>query len=206
MNKILLTSTGLSNEKVRNKFIEIIGERRGVMAIITTASEEKENNKYARLALKQLKEIGFNVVDFIDLETEPDKDLSKYNVIYVSGGSTFRLLKFVRRTNFKQSIQALLDRGGVYIGVSAGSYIMCPTIEMATWKRNDVDKHGLTDMTALNFVPFLLSVHYEPKHKGLIKQKTAQTKYSVKILTDEQSLLITDNQVQFVGDDEKIKL
>jgi len=206
MSKILLTSTGLSNEKVRKKFIEIIGESRGVVAIITTASEEKENNKYCQLALKQLKEIGFNTIDFVDLETEPDKDFSKYDVIYVSGGTTFRLLKFAGQTNFKKTVQALLDRGGIYIGVSAGSYIMCPTIEMSTWKRDDVNSYGLTDLTALNFVPFLLSVHYEPKHKELIKQGVAQTKYPVKILTDEQALLIIDNQVEFVGDDEEIKL
>jgi len=206
MSKIFLTSSGLSNKKVMERFVKVVGGNLGEVAIITTASEEKENNKYCKLAFKQLKEIGFDVVDFIDLEAEPNKDFSKYDVIYVSGGNTFRLLKFARKANFKKTIQELFDRGGIYVGVSAGSYIMCPTIEASTWKNGDVNVVGLKDLIALNFVPFLLSVHYEPKYLEMIKRGASNSKYAVKILTDKQALFIQDSKVQFIGEGNVVEL
>jgi len=132
MKKIFLTSTGLTNLKVREAILGEIGKMQSQsVAIITTADDEKENNKYCQLALSQFNELGFKKVDFVDLERTPDYDFLDYGIIYVSGGDTFRLLKFAKEANFRKTLSDLFDRGGVYIGVSAGSYIMCPTIEMS---------------------------------------------------------------------------
>ncbi len=92
------------------------------------------------------------------------------------------------------------------MGVSAGSAIMCPTIEMALWKKPDRDRFGLTDLTALNFVPFLLIVHFEPQFAEIIKKGIANTNYPVKILTDNQALIIKDIKTELIGDGKEIKL
>ncbi len=207
MSSIFLTSTGLSNEKVRDRFIIEAGETKDKsVAIVITASREKEKDQYCQLAYKQMGEIGFGKVDFVDLETDPNWDFLNYEVIYVNGGDPFKLLKFAQSANFKKSIEALLDRGGIYVGVSAGSYIMCPTIEMALWKEPGKDRFGLINLTAFNFVPFLLTVHFEPKLADIIKKGIANTKYSTKILTDNQAFLIKNNMIELIGDDEEIKL
>lgn len=205
---IFLTSTGLSNEKVRKVFVEEIGKagRDKSVVIITTDSEEKENNKYCQLAFRQLREIGFEKIDFVDLEAEPNKDFSEYDVIYVSGGNTFRLLKFCREANFKKSIDDLLARGGIYIGVSAGSCLMCSTIEMGLWKEKNRDQFGLSDLTAFNFVPFLLFVHYESSHFEVIKDASLDCQYPIRILTDQQAFLVKDGVVNLIGDGEETKL
>lgn len=128
---LLLTSTGLSSESILNKFAEVIGGDKPRVAIVTTAAEGKENNKYSVLAKKQFTDMGFDVVDFVDLETQPTKDLSSYRVIYVCGGNTFKLLKFAKEANFKNAVQNLLNCDGVYVGVSAGSLIVGPSIQIA---------------------------------------------------------------------------
>jgi dipeptidase E len=140
---IILTSTGLFAQKVRQaakKFFDNLPHKS--VAIITTAAEGKENNKYSKLAESQFKELCFNVIDFVDLENNHRADFSKYNVIYVCGGNTFKLLKYAREANFKETIVDLLDRGGIYIGVSAGAIILSPTIQMAAYVNPDPNDVG----------------------------------------------------------------
>jgi peptidase E len=114
MNKlgiILLTSTGLSSQNVYDKF-KGITEQKGFekAVIITTASLDKENNKYSQLAFSQLKSLGFPVVDFYDFENDGPKDLSSYDVIYVCGGNTFKLMKFAREMYFTKEIDFFTEK------------------------------------------------------------------------------------------------
>ena len=48
---------------------------------------------------------------------------------------------------------------------------MCPTIEVANWNENGRDRFGLTDFSALNYVPFVLKVHYKDEAENLVKEK-----------------------------------
>ena len=77
---------------------------------------------------------------------------------------------------------------------------------MATWKHQDRNRAGLKNLTALNLVPFLVTVHYEPKYRDILKKEIAKSKYPVKILTDDQALLIKNNSVQTVGKGDEVKI
>ncbi|MDD5750377.1 MAG: Type 1 glutamine amidotransferase-like domain-containing protein [Candidatus Pacebacteria bacterium] len=210
MAAIFLTSTGLTNAKVREAILaEAGGMKDKSVAIITTADDEKEKGMYCQLALKQFQESGCPKVDFVDLEITADYDFSGYDIIYVSGGSTFRLLKFAKEADFRKSIEGLLKRGGIYIGVSAGSCVMCPSIEISEWKIKaglspDKDRFGLTDLSAFAFVPFLLAVHYEPDYAKVIKENAARANYPVRVLTDEQAFLIKDGKTGLIGEGEEV--
>src|SRR3989338_7884404 len=85
---IILTSTGLSNNAVRQaaeRFFSLLSNKS--VAIITTAADGKENDKYSKLAESQFRELGFTAVDFIDFEFSPGVKLDNYNVMYVCGGN-----------------------------------------------------------------------------------------------------------------------
>ena len=74
---IILTSTGLSAQQVRQAAKKFFGKLLyKSVAIVTTAAEGKENNKYSRLAESQFKELGFDFIDFVDLENNPETDFS----------------------------------------------------------------------------------------------------------------------------------
>lgn len=208
MGIIFLTSTGLTNTRVRDEISRRIGGfQKKRVAIVTTASSDNKKRHYCRLAQKRLKNFGCSEVNFVDLKTAPNYNFSAYDIIYVSGGNTFRLLKFARAADFKKTINDLLNRGGTYIGVSAGSYIMCPSIEMAAWKPDpDRNYFGLTDFTGLNFVPFLLVVHYNSDMAGIIKQAIITAKYPVKILTDQQAITVENEKVSLVGEGGEMKI
>lgn len=192
---IFLTSTGLSSELVTERFKGLFSDYKNhAVAIVTTATEEKENNKYAQLAKKQFSEIGFLHIDFIDLETEPDKDFTEYDIIYVCGGNTFKLLKFAREANFKSSIENLLKRNGVYIGVSAGSIIVGPSIEIAGEVAADKNEIGLEDLTGFGITNLIVLPHYSPEIEEETKVFEAKYGVAVERLSNSQAVLIENGR------------
>jgi dipeptidase E len=193
--KLLLTSTGLSSENIAQKFKSMVANHGNqAVAIITTATEGKENNEYSQIAKKQFSEMGFYKIDFIDLETEPLRDLSSYGIIYVCGGNTFKLLKFARAANFKISVENLLNRNGIYIGVSAGSIILGPSIRIASEIKPDRNDVGLTDLRGLDIIDLIILPHYS--HELEKETQAFETKYCVKIerINDSQAILIKNGE------------
>lgn len=179
------------------------------MVHVITASKGVTNLEYFERNRAFFKREGYQCEE-LDLdgksEAELRKILSGKELVYVEGGNSYYLLKSIRESGFDKVIKELLPKGLIYVGGSAGAYVCCPTIEMATWKHQDRNRFGVTDFTAMNLVPFLLSVHYKPEYRDLLKEKISHVKYPVKILTDEQALLIKDGEVELVGNQERVVL
>lgn len=191
---IFLTSTGLSDPKIYNKFVETVGNTSNKKAVvITTAAQDKDRNKYSQLAMNQLLSMGFLKVNFCDLENERDRDLSSYDVIYVCGGNTFKLLKFARVSNFKESVEKLLERGGIYVGVSAGSIILGPSIKIAEEIHPDINDVQLNDLSAFSIIDFTVMVHYSEKLESEVMAFEKKEKIKVERLTNEQAIIIDGN-------------
>ena len=98
----------------------------------------------------------FDVLAFLS----PEKDLARAELILVSGGNTFQLLKEVRQRGLLEKIREKVRGGVPYAGWSAGANLACPTIKTT----NDmpiVDPGGLE---ALGLVPFQVNPHYTNAH------------------------------------------
>ena len=199
MGTIILTSTGLSNSNVAKKFFDLIGndKPKNSVAIITTAAEGKENNKYSLLAKKQFLYAGFKDVEFVDLEAQ-SISLDKYNVIYVCGGNTFKLLKFAKEKSFSENIKQLLDRDGFYIGVSAGSIIMSPSIDIANEIEPDSNDANITDFDSFGIIPFHIMPHYYPDIEDEVKKFENRHSVEVKRLTNDQALFVKNSTIELV--------
>lgn len=190
-----MTSTGLTSENISKRFRSFFTDPKNqAAAIVTTAAEGKEQNKYSQLAKKQFEEMGFVKIDFVDLEIEPAADFSSYGIIYVCGGNTFKLLKFAREANFQSSITNLLKRNGVYVGVSAGSIIVSPSIDIANEVEPDPNDIGLEDLTGFNITNLVILPHYSPEIKE--ETKAFETKYGVTVerLNNSQAVLIENGE------------
>ena len=169
--------------------------------------------KMARFAVSDEK---FNVIPFsltgLDIEEKTEdiwRELLKdKDVVLMAGGNTFYLLKAVRESGFEKVIKELIEKGMVYAGSSAGSYVACPTIETATWKKpgEEKERFGVTDLTAMNLVPFLFKAHYDPEEKEMLKEKISEAKYETKILKDGQAILVEGDNYKLVSEWEEIKL
>ncbi len=202
--KLLLTSQGFEkNPKIGKEFLELIGKPadRIKVIFIPTASEAESYKDYIEDDKKNLLKLGIKEANIKTLHLNHKinyLEVEDYDVIHVCGGNTFYLLKKVRESGFDKIIKNFVEEGGVYMGISAGSYIACPTIEAATWKHADRNVVGLKDLTALNLVPFLFTAHYAAKFKAIIDKAEANTKYEVKRLTDRQTLLVTDKEIRLI--------
>lgn len=196
---IILTSTGLSAEPVRRaaiKYFDTLPLKS--VAIVTTAAEGKENNKYSKLAETQFEELGFNTIDFVDIENNPHADFYKYSVIYACGGNTFKLLKYAREASFKEAIEKLLDRGGVYIGVSAGAIILAPTIKAAATIDPDPNIGGISDFAGLSIINFEVHPHYESEEESEIIEYEKTVPYKIVRLSNTQALIISGDNQEFI--------
>lgn len=195
MQKIVLTSTGLSNTKIQKAFIKLIDKTDNKsVVIITTAAKEKEKNKYSKLAKRQFKEMGFNKVDFIDVECENPKKLKNYDIIYVCGGNTFYLLNYIKKSGAGKIIKKLIKQGVIYIGVSAGSIIPGPSIKNASEIGSDINKIGITEFNGLNIIPWIIVPHYTTSLENQVKK--FEKKYNIRVicLTDNQAIIVQDGK------------
>ena len=206
--KLLLASNGKFLIKEGYKSLGI-AKNDIKIGYITTASKGVEDKSYIERHRKEMAEEGYFFEEF-DIEGKTKEEILKFfknkNIIHVEGGNTFYLLKVVRDTKFDVILRQLLEGGKIYVGASAGAYIMTPTVEVSTWKPVMHNRSGLEDLTALSYVPFLIKVHYIDEQKEQIKEKIKTLKYPLRILRDGQGFLCEDGVCKFVGEGKEVKL
>ena len=201
MTKLLLTSTGLANQNITNQFLQIISKPVSQIKIIfvPTASRSEEELKYVQESKKELLDLGIleNNIKTLNLDKPVSfEEVENFDVIYVCGGNTFYLLKKVRETGFDKVIIEFAKTDKLYFGVSAGSILVCPNIDIASpFDENDV---SLTDLTGLNLTDVIVSPHYKDEEKTIIEDFRKKSQYEVAPLTDEQALLVIDGETKIV--------
>ena len=207
--KLLLTSAGIVPE-IRKSFLSLLSKKpeESNVAFVTTAAYGETDNPVWMIESKRLlHDCRIRNIEDIDLkdktQSELEQMLASKDIVYVEGGNTFYLLHWIRKSGFDRCVTDFLNRGGIYVGVSAGSYIACPTIEAATWKRQDRNTIGISDLTALGLVPFLITAHFEEKYRTIIDAAAKKTRYPVVALNDKQAVLVEDAKVQAIGEGKK---
>ena len=205
--KLFLTSAGLPPETT-DEFLKLLGKepKKTRVCFITTASHPEENKWYVEKDRERLSELCFKVTE-LDLKDENenslDAKLKDFDVIFVEGGNTFYLIKYVRESGFDKVLKLFLDKGGIYLGVSAGSMIVGLNIESAGWKHADRNIVDLQDLTGLNLVPFVIAPHIDESNIEAIKECASKVNYPVIALTDKQAVLIEDGTQKIVVVGEK---
>ena len=132
--KFLLTSAGISNESIENELRALIGKdfKELKMLFCNTASnyEGGEMNDWLIDDLEKLKRLGFKI-DICDINgVSKDNFLPRFegaDVFYFEGGNTQWLRSCIRNSELEEHLLKLLE-SKVWIGASAGSCVLCPTV------------------------------------------------------------------------------
>ena len=203
MKKLLLASRGTY---VTDGQYEIFDKPRDKVkwAYITTAGKSVPDTTYIEKHEQRMQHLGWDFEE-LDLDGKIADELREIfkgkDAINMLGGNSFYLLKSIRESGFSEVLNEFLERGGVYCGSSAGAYVACPTIEVATWRKpQKFDHRGVTDLSAMNLVPFLIVAHCTPEIEAMIKPWQEQTMYPVKLLTDQQAIIVTNGNIEFLED------
>ena len=173
-------------------------------AYITTAGNDVPVIDYLVRTKEALDKLAWDYTEY-DISGKSAEEISEFlkdkDAIFMQGGNTYYLLKQARACNLKNVLEKFLAEGKVYVGTSAGSYIMCPDIEVMNWKDSSrFNRHGLTDLTALGLVPFRLFCHFN-RHlddQEKIKELVKKSEYPAYILNDGEGLIVEDGNIKFI--------
>ena len=113
------------------------------------------------------------------------------------GGNTFHLLEGLRKSNLDKDMIEMINRNIFYIGASAGSIIVSPTIGIARpWDPNDRD---LKDISGFNLINFTMTPHYTNKEEVAVKEMEDELRIEVKRIADDQAILVIDDKVEIIN-------
>lgn len=204
--KLLLMSSGLENRSLAQALQKLVGKTPSETTIgfVPTAANVEEGNKdWVVGQFLKLWRYGYNNIDIID-PTAAGVDwqtrLNNVDVIYVSGGNTFHLLDQTRKTGFDTWLEANKDKK-VYVGGSASSILMAPTIGVAGREFGDPNLPNLTDLTGLGWVDFEIAPHISNAAKLEVAQAYAATvSRKVYALDDATGIVVTDEGSEVISE------
>lgn len=143
----------------------------------------KDNSNYSFVKIDNSK-VGKGV------ELEKDKILNA-DILLISGGNTFTLLRNIRRNGMDDTIKDFAKRNSsILVGFSAGALVLTPNIEIVVHKQTDKNIVGINDFTALGLVSFEVSPHYSLKRKSRIDDYKQKSKNEVKVITDDDVIVV----------------
>lgn len=199
--KLLLTSAGLGNTQIAQTFSQQLNQSTKISSALVIAYAKNNHEQfYVDQSVTELKNLGLLDVQTINLsESIVVALIEKKDVIYVCGGNTFAILQKMRQTGVDKYIVEAVSAGAFYVGVSAGSIIAGPSIELAGWgSEADLNEVGLTDLAGFNFTNIAIFPHYHPALADELNAFKPQVNYPIIPLTDTQALLIKDGEEKLI--------
>jgi dipeptidase E len=190
--KLLLTSTGLANENIKKFFISQFDRLDNKKACLITSGRNSEEQFYIDESIKELEELGIGVTEFNIAKNDNIPNLEGFDIYYVCGGNTFYILDRMRKTHLDKILIDSVEKGEFFLGVSAGSIIAGPDIEVASL--GDPNDINLKDLAGLKLVPFIITPHYNKKEEKDVEEFKQKR-------MGEQVMVLTDNQAVFVNED-----
>ncbi|WP_238600606.1 Type 1 glutamine amidotransferase-like domain-containing protein [Metasolibacillus meyeri] len=200
--KLLLTSNGFYTDAIKKQFLKLLNSATNELdvAIITTASPQKENNRFAQKAKEDFKEMGFHKIDFIDVEFDNPESLKHKDVIYINGGNPFNLLFYTKRNGADTILQQLITKNVVIVGVSAGAVLLGPNIKVVHFFTPQMDALKTKDFSALGLTDKLVFPHYDREDlfqdsssktiEARLKEFESLEKCNITRLKDDEYILI----------------
>ena len=192
--KLLLTSTGLNNENIKKFFISQFDRLDDKTACLVTSGRNEEEQFYIDESVKGLEDLGIKVIEFNIAKHESFVNFPLYDIYYVCGGNTFYILDRMRKTGVDKILINAVKKGKFYLGVSAGSNIAGPDIEVANL--GDSNDIKLKDLKGLKIVSCIAIPHYNQKDKNAIEKfKEKRKGEPVVTLTDDQAIFVEDGKM-----------
>ncbi|MCX6815336.1 MAG: Type 1 glutamine amidotransferase-like domain-containing protein [Candidatus Aenigmarchaeota archaeon] len=122
--KLLLTSYGIYNKSIASALKRIAKGKIRIAFIPTAANVDHGDKEWLIKDLVNCRKLG--PVDIVDISALPKANwlsrLKKANVIFVGGGNTVYLMKWIKNSGLKKELPGLL-KTRVYVGSSAGSIV-----------------------------------------------------------------------------------
>ncbi|MGN6339481.1 MAG: dipeptidase PepE [Flavisolibacter sp.] len=141
------------NEFIGGKSASLRGGRVNI-AFLGFADVNKKYDDYAAQVQNALKNL--NVTVHVVAASKATSVIENADAIMVGGGNTFKLIHDLYKLNLLPLIREKVNNGTLYIGWSAGSNILAPSIATT----NDMPVIEPQSFKALGVFPFQINPHY----------------------------------------------
>ena len=126
--KILLTSAGFEAKTISDTFLGFVGKDPKEIKALFIPADADSPGAIAVLPkcmddLLKIKIPESNIKVFDLHRSMSPEELSAFDAVYFTGGNTQYLLDRINNTGFNKPLNDFIEKGGVYVGVSAGSII-----------------------------------------------------------------------------------
>ena len=195
-------------EKATPVIEQFLGSKPTNIAFIPFADANKKYEEYALAVQNALRNtvLKINVV----LPSTATSVIENSEAIVVGGGNTFKLLHDIYELDLLNLIRQKVNNGCAYIGWSAGSNILAPSISTT----NDMPIVEPKSFKALGLFPFQINPHYFNKKIEGFNGETRDDRLeeflkmnphaSVAGLPEGSYLKLENNLLQYFGEDEGV--
>ncbi len=211
--KLLLTSGGFENKSIIKALQELVIKPFSELkiAFIPTAANLESGDKKDWFIedLIQLKNLNFNSIDIVDISALPKEiwleRLKEVDIIYVEGGNTYHLMYWFNKSGLSEILPELLTTK-IYIGASAGSLIVTPSILNSKSEKVFAQKiHQKISDKGLSFVDFMVEPHINNKYMpestfANLEKKSKNYKYPIYCLDDNSAIKIDGDKLEVVSE------
>lgn len=139
-----------------------------------------------------------DITMWTNLNGKTEKDLDKFDAVYIGGGNTFKLLQHIYESNFFTILREFINRGGVVYGGSAGAIIMGKNIDTVSEEndKNYIYSEGLSVVGGYSII-----CHYQENLDEKIGRYIAIHNNPVIALSEKSGIKIVGDSVKVFGYD-----
>ncbi len=209
----LILNGGGSGENVKETYELFAGEvNGGKVMYIPLAWNHGPCEVCIEWFRSEMAPFGITDVDLItDAKQITKEKLNNVSGVFIGGGNTYKLLKYLKETPAFENLKEYIKNGGLVMGSSAGSLIFSECIDTCLKDELEIKSCGdenLVDLKDTKGFNMLNGYSILPHYKKLKEQyqdtkkrvdKLLKQGFKLICLPEETSLYINSNQVKIIG-------
>lgn len=200
--KLLLTSAGLKTPELTQQARQALPQAAAedCLAVLISYSAPEEEH-YVQEAKQEIIDLGISHIQEVNMRRPVDlATLGRADVMYMCGGNTFHILSQLRATGLFQYVKMQVEQGALYIGVSAGSILAGPNIQISSWgSEGDPNDIGLEDLTGFGWTDKIIFPHFRPDLATDVESFEDEFSVKVDTLTDTQAVYVHEGKSNLIG-------
>ncbi len=212
--KLLLTSAGLTNNSISKALFDLVNKKPEDISVvfIPTASNVEEGDKgWLINDLVNLQKQNFKQIEIADISALPieiiKKRFEESDVLFFEGGNTNYLMGWINKLNLKECLVELL-KTRVWVGVSAGSMVTNPILDLKTSQDiygEDLDKFDSMDglnLVNFYFLPHINSQYFTNARFEKVQELSKMFSNKIYALDDNSAIKVVDGNVEVISEGE----
>ena len=209
--KLILSSNGFSSQAISNALFELVGKKSKDTSLVfvpTASNVEAGHKDWFIDDLINIKKQNFKSVAITDISAVSENiwrpQLEEADVLFFEGGNTYHLMRWINESGLVKLLPEML-KTKVYMGLSAGSMITGPDLNLRLSKAiygEEAEKDSMPGLGLVDFyfLPHLNNPHFTACIEANLEEAMKEISRKTYVLDDKSALKVIDGKVEYIGD------